>query len=156
MRPDRIIVGEVRGGEVLDMFQAMNTGHDGSLTTIHANSPRDALMRLETLVALTGLSIPTNFIRKYISSALNIIIHLNRMVDGSRKIVSFQEISGMEGDTITMQEIFSFEQTGIASGGTVKGKFCAKGVRPKFVDRFKALNVPIPYDLFDPNKIYEI
>src|SRR4030043_814211 len=111
MRPDRIIVGEVRGGEVLDMFQAMNTGHDGSLSTIHANTPRDALMRLETLVAMTGLSIPSSFIRKYISSALNVIVHISRMVDGSRKIVSFQEITGMEGDTITMQEIFSFEST---------------------------------------------
>lgn len=156
MRPDRIILGEVRGGEVLDMFQAMNTGHDGSLSTIHANSPRDALMRLETLVALTGLGIPVGFIRKYASSALDIIIHLARLVDGSRKIVSFQEITGMEGDTITMQEIFSFEQTGIDANGMVKGRFCAKGIRPKFVERFKALGIPIPYDLFDPEKVYEI
>lgn len=156
MRPDRIIVGEVRGGEVLDMFQAMNTGHDGSLTTVHANSPRDALMRLETLVALTGLSIPTLFIRKYVSSALNVVIHLARLVDGSRKIVSFQEITGMEGETTTMQEIFSFEQTGIGQNGVVKGRFRAKGIRPKFVERFKAFAIPVPYDLFDSSKIYEI
>ncbi len=156
MRPDRIIVGEVRGGEVLDMFQAMNTGHDGSLTTIHANSPRDALMRLETLVALTGLNIPSLFIRKYVSSALNVVIHLARLVDGSRKIVSFQEITGMEGDTITLQEIFAFEQTGLDPNGRVKGRFRAKGIRPKFVERFKALNIPIPYDLFDSAKVHEI
>jgi len=156
MRPDRIIVGEVRGGEVLDMFQAMNTGHDGSLSTIHSNSPRDALMRLETLVALTGLNIPSTFIRKYISSALNIIIHLSRLVDGSRKIVSFQEITGMEGDTITMQEIFSFEQAGIDREGLVRGKFCARGIRPRFVERFKALGVPIPNELFDSGKVYEV
>ena len=131
MRPDRIIVGEVRGGEVLDMLQAMNTGHDGSLTTIHANSPRDALMRLETLVAMTGLSIPTTFIRRYISSALNIIIHLNRMMDGSRKVVSFQEITGMEGDTITLQEIFSFEQTGIDARGPCKGQIRRKRNPPQ-------------------------
>jgi len=156
MRPDRIIVGEVRGGEVLDMMQAMNTGHDGSLSTLHANSPRDALLRMETLVAMTGLSIPSGFIRKYISSALNVIIHLSRLVDGSRKIVSFQEITGLEGETITMQEIFFFEQTGIDVNGMVRGRFRATGVRPKFVDKFKALSLPIPYDLFDTSKLYEI
>jgi len=156
MRPDRIIVGEVRGGEVLDMFQAMNTGHDGSLSTVHANSPRDAMMRLETLVALTGLSIPSGFIRKYISSALNIIIHLSRMVDGSRKIVSIQEITGMEGDIITMQEIFFFEQTGLDENGRVKGRFRAKGIKPRFVEKFKALNIDLPRGLFDPEKVYEI
>jgi pilus assembly protein CpaF len=156
MRPDRILVGEVRGGEVLDMLQAMNTGHDGSLSTIHANSPRDALMRLETLAAMTGLNIQSVFIRKYISSALNIIIHLARLVDGSRKITSFQEISGMEGDTITVQEIFSFEQTGVDAEGKVKGRFRAKGIRPRFVDKFRALNIPIPYDLFDTEKVHEI
>jgi pilus assembly protein CpaF len=156
MRPDRIIVGEVRGGEVIDMFQAMNTGHDGSLSTIHANSPRDALMRLETLVALTGLSIPSSFIRKYVSSALEIIIHLSRLVDGSRKVVSFQEITGMEGDTITLQEIFAFEQTGVDTNGRVRGRFRAKGIRPKFVEKFKALGIPISNDLFDSSKVYEI
>ena len=156
MRPDRIIVGEVRGAEVLDMFQAMNTGHDGSLSTIHANSSRDALMRLETLVALTGYSIPSTFIRRYVSSALNIIIQLSRMVDGSRKVVSLQEITGMEGETITIQEIFSFEQTAIDRDGQVKGRFNAKGIRPKFIEKFKPLGIPIPYDLFDPSKVYEI
>ena len=156
MRPDRIIVGEVRGGEVLDMFQAMNTGHDGSLSSIHANSPRDALMRLETLAAMTGLNIQSIFIRKYISSALNIIIHLARLVDGSRRVISFQEIEGMEGDTIILQEIFSFEQTGLDEEGKVKGRFRAKGYRPKFIDRFRALNIPIPYDLFDTDKVHEI
>jgi pilus assembly protein CpaF len=156
MRPDRILVGEVRGGEVLDMFQAMNTGHDGSLSTIHANSPRDALMRLETLAAMTGLNIQSVFIRKYISSALNIIVHLARLVDGSRRVTSFSEIAGMEGDTIILQEIFSFEQTGIDAEGKVKGRFRAKGIRPRFVDKFRSLNIPIPYDLFDVEKIHEI
>ncbi len=156
MRPDRIIVGEVRGGEVLDMLQAMNTGHDGSLSTIHANSPRDALMRLDTLVAMTGLNIPSTFIRRYVSSALNVIVHLSRMVDGSRRITSFQEITGMEGDVITIQEIFSFEQTGVDQNGMVKGRFQAKGIRPKFVEKFKALGIPVPYDLFDSGKTYQI
>jgi len=156
MRPDRIIVGEVRGGEVLDMLQAMNTGHDGSLSTIHANSARDALMRLETLAAMTGLNIQSGFIRKYISSALDIIIHLARLVDGSRKIISFQEIAGMKGDTIVLEEIFSFEQTGLDEEGKVKGRFRAKGVRPRFVDRFRALGIPIPYGLFDSEKVHDI
>lgn len=156
MRPDRIILGEVRGGEVIDMLQAMNTGHDGSLSTIHANSPRDALLRLETLIGMSGLNMPSGAIRKYIGSALNIIIQLARFVDGSRKIVSFQEITGMEGDIITMQEIFSFEQTGIDENGKVKGKFRSTGIRPKFVERFKSLDISIPYNLFDPTKVYEI
>jgi pilus assembly protein CpaF len=156
MRPDRIIVGEVRGGEVLDMLQAMNTGHDGSLSTIHANSARDALMRLETLAAMTGLNIQSTFIRKYISSALDIIIHLARLVDGSRKIISFQEVAGMEGDTIVLEEIFSFEQTGLDEEGKVKGRFRAKGVRPRFVDQFRALNIPIPYGLFDSERVHDI
>ncbi len=156
MRPDRIIVGEVRGGEVLDMMQAMNTGHDGSLSTIHANSPRDALLRLETLVALTGLNIHSSFIRKYISSALDVVIHLSRLVDGSRKIVSLQEITGMESEIITMQEIFFFEQTGLHPNGMVKGRFRATGVRPKFVEKFKSLGLAIPVDLFDTTKLYEV
>src|SRR4030042_4801444 len=113
-------------------------------------------MRLETLVAMTGLSIPSSFIRKYISSALNVIVHISRMVDGSRKIVSIQEITGMEGDTITMQEIFSFEQTGVDSENRVKGRFNAKGIRPRFVEKFKALNIPVINDLFDSGKHYEI
>ena len=156
MRPDRIVVGEVRGGEALDMLQAMNTGHDGSLSTVHSNSPRDALMRLETLVALTGMNISSLFIRKYISSALNIVVHLARMVDGSRKIVSFQEITGMEGDVVTMQEIFSFEQTGLDDTGRIKGKFRAKGIKPRFIEKFKALNITLPSDIFNPQKVYEL
>ena len=156
MRPDRIIVGEVRGGEVLDMLQAMNTDHDGSLSTVHANAPRDALMRLETLVALGGLNTASSSIRKYISSALNIVIHLARLVDGSRKITSFQEITGMEGEVITLQEIFSFEQVGMDAKGMVRGRFRAQGVRPRFVERFKALGIPIPHDLFDGQKVHEI
>jgi pilus assembly protein CpaF len=156
MRPDRIIVGEVRGGEVLDMLQAMNTGHDGSLSTIHANSPRDALMRLETLVAMSGLNIPALSVKRYISSALNVIIHLSRLVDGTRKVTSIQEVSGMEGETVTLQEIFYFEQTGVDSQGLVKGRFRARGVRPRFVEKFKAMGIQVPPTLFDSDKIYEV
>ena len=155
MRPDRIIVGEVRGAEVLDMFQAMNTGHDGSLSTVHANTPRDALTRLETLSAMSGLNIPNIFIRKYINSALNVIIHLARLVDGSRKVTSLTEVVGMEGDTVVLQEIFSFEQTGVNPEGKVKGTFRANGIRPKFVDKFRALNISVPYDLFDSKETYK-
>ncbi len=156
MRPDRIIVGEVRGAEVLDMLQAMNTGHDGSLTTIHANTPRDALLRLETLVAMAGLNIPNEAVRRYISSAINVIIHISRLVDGSRKVVSLQEITGMEGNIVTMQEIFRFEQTGIDAKGSVKGRFKIIGVMPKFIERFKAFGLAIPYDIFDPTRSLEI
>ena len=156
MRPDRIVVGEVRGSEVIDMFQAMNTGHDGSLTTIHANSPRDALARLETLVAMSGISIPTNAVRRYISSAIDILIHVSRLVDGGRKVVSLQEITGMEGDMITMQEIFRFEQTGLDENGRVKGVFRATGIRPRFVEKFKAFGIPLSMDLTDPDKVYEV
>ncbi len=133
MRPDRIIVGEVRGAEALDMLQAMNTGHDGSLTTIHANSPRDGLIRLETIVSMSGLSITVESLRRYIASALDVIIQLSRMADGSRKVVSFQEITGMEGDIITTQELFAFEQTGVTPDGKLKGQFRSRGIRPKFI-----------------------
>jgi len=156
MRPDRIIVGEVRGAEVLDMLQAMNTGHDGSLTTIHANSPRDALMRLETLMAMTGVNITTDAVRRYISSALNVLVHISRLVDGSRKIVSIQEITGMEGDIITMQEIFAFEQTAVGQDGRVKGRFLARGIRPRFAERFRVAGIQLPQDTFDPDKVVEI
>lgn len=155
MRPDRIIVGEVRAAEIVDMLQAMNTGHDGSLTTIHANTPRDALLRMETLIAMTGLNIPNEAVRKYVSSAINIIIQNNRLVDGSRKVVSFQEITGMEGNIITMQDIFTFEQTGIDEKGQVKGRFRMGGVMPRFVEKFRAYNIPIP-GFFLKNKIIEI
>jgi pilus assembly protein CpaF len=156
MRPDRIIVGEVRGGEVLDMLQAMNTGHDGSLSTIHANSPRDALMRLETLVAMSGLNIPALSVRRYISSALDVIIHLSRLGDGTRKVTSIQEVTGMEGETVTLQEIFYFEQTGVDSQDAVRGRFRARGVRPRFVEKFKTMGIQVSPTLFDTDKVYEI
>lgn len=156
MRPDRIIVGEVRASEALDMLQAMNTGHDGSISTIHANSPRDALTRLETIVAMSGVNIPTEAVRKYISSAINVIVQLARLVDGSRKMVSFQEITGMEGNIITMQELFCFEQTGLGPDGKVKGRFKSKGIMPRFLEKFKALSIPIPYEIFDSEKVMEI
>ncbi len=155
MRPDRIILGEVRSAEVIDMLQAMNTGHDGSLTTIHANSPRDALLRLETLVAMSGLNIPNDAVRRYISSAINIVVQCARLVDGSRKLVSFQEITGMEGQIITMQEIFSFEQTGMDARGGIKGRFSISGVMPRFIERFRALGVPVP-DIFYSRNVLEI
>ena len=156
MRPDRIIVGEVRGAEALDMLQAMNTGHDGSLTTIHANSPRDALIRLETIVSMSGLSISVESLRRYISSALDVIIHISRLGDGSRKVSSFQEITGMEGDVITTQEIFAFEQTGVDAKGMVKGRFLSRGIRPKFMEKFTAFGITLPPDIFNPNRVYEI
>jgi pilus assembly protein CpaF len=156
MRPDRIIVGEVRGAEVLDMLQAMNTGHDGSLSTIHANSARDALDRLETLVAMAGLNIPHYAVRKQISSAIDVIIQVARLSDGSRKIVSLQEISGMEGDVITMQEFFRFEQTGVTEQGLVKGRFRSGGIRPRFMEKFKALGIELPKVIFDPLGVIEI
>jgi pilus assembly protein CpaF len=147
MRPDRIIVGEVRDAEVLDMLQAMNTGHDGSLTTVHANTPRDALLRLETLTAMAGLSIPNEAMRKYISSALDVVVQVARLMDGSRKIVSVQEVVGMEGNTITMQEIFSYSQTGI-DNGRVTGAFRSHGLLPKFVERFKTHGIEVPFSIF--------
>ena len=155
MRPDRIIVGEVRGGEVLDMLQAMNTGHDGSLSTLHANSPRDALARLETLIAMNALNIPPTSSRRYLSSALDVIIQLARLLDGTRKIVSIQEVTGMEGEVVTLQEIFGFTQTNVKDGN-VKGKFQAKGVRPRFIEKFKALGIPVSYDIFDTSKVFEV
>ena len=156
MRPDRIIVGEVRGKEAFDMLQAMNTGHDGSLTTIHANSPRDALMRLETMVAMANFEIPSEFLRRYISSAINVIIHVARLTDGSRKVVGLQEITGMEGNIITTQEIFTFQQRGIDREGKVRGRFVFGGVRPKFIERFRVAGVNVSPDLFDPTKVMEV
>jgi pilus assembly protein CpaF len=156
MRPDRIIVGEVRGKEAFDMLQAMNTGHDGSLTTVHANSSRDALIRLETMVAMADLEIPSEFIRRYISSAINVIIQVARLVDGKRKLISLQEITGMEGNVITLQEVFSFQQTKIDPEGNIKGRFKFHGVRPKFVEKFKVAGIPVSQDLFDPSKYIEV
>jgi pilus assembly protein CpaF len=155
MRPDRIIVGEVRGGEALDMLQAMNTGHDGSLTTIHANTPRDALTRVETMVAMAGMNLATKALRHYIASALDVIVQLSRQSDGTRKMVSLQEITGMEGEIITLQEIFCFEQTDVTQDGKVQGRFKATGIRPKFAERFKAKGISVHLDSFDPRKVYE-
>ncbi len=156
MRPDRIIVGEVRGPEAFDMLQAMNTGHDGCLTTIHANSSRDALSRMETMVSMIGVDIPIKNVRYYIASALDVVIHTARLADGSRKIMSLQEIVGIEEDIIGLQEIFRFEQTGLHEDGKVKGRFRATGIRPRLIERLKVFDISIPTDLFDPDKVYEV
>ncbi|MBW1939991.1 MAG: CpaF family protein [Deltaproteobacteria bacterium] len=156
MRPDRIIVGEVRSQEAFDMLQAMNTGHDGSLTTIHANTPRDAIMRLESMISMANLDIPYEFMRRFISSAINVIIQISRLPDGTRKLMSIQEITGMEGNIITLQEIFSFQQTGMDEEGKTKGHFKFHGVRPRFIDRFNANDISVPDDLFNPDKVYEV
>ena len=156
MRPDRIVVGEVRGQEAFDMLQAMNTGHDGSLTTIHANSPRDALMRLESMVSMVSFDIPVDFIRKYVSSAIDVLIHLERLTDGTRKMMSLQELTGMEGTVITLQEVFSFQKKRIDDEGKVRGNYAFKGIRPRFIDSFKAAGVPINNKLFDENHVIEI
>lgn len=156
MRPDRIIVGEERGPEAFDMLQAMNTGHDGCLTTIHANSPRDALSRIETMVAMSGIDIPIKNLRQYISSAIDVCIHTARLMDGSRKVMSVQEITGMEGDIITLQEIFRFEQTGFDENAKIKGIFRATGIRPAIIKKLEIFNIHIPPDLFDPEKVYEV
>jgi pilus assembly protein CpaF len=156
MRPDRIIVGEVRGKEAFDMLQAMNTGHDGSLTTIHANTARDSLMRLETMVAMANMDIPSEFLRRYIASAIHVVIQVARMVDGTRRLVSVQEITGMEGNVITMQEIFSFHQTRIDANGKVRGHFKFQGIRPKFIERFRVAGIELPPNLFDPSMLVEI
>jgi pilus assembly protein CpaF len=150
MRPDRIILGEVRGAEVLDMLQAMNTGHEGSLTTIHANSARDTLTRLENMVELTGLTVNLRALRQQIVAAISVIIHIARLSDGKRKITGIHEIIGMEGDMITMQDIFKFEQTGVAPDGSVLGHFRATGIRPKFAERLAARGAPLADHLFDP------
>lgn len=155
MRPDRIILGEVRGAEALDMLQAMNTGHEGSMTTIHANTPRDALIRLENMVGMAGLNLPPKAMRQQISSAISALIHVSRLTDGKRKVTSIQEITGMEGDIITTQEIFTFEQTGVAKDGTVLGHFRATGIRPKFTDRLLTRGVKLPDEIFDPTRLYE-
>lgn len=156
MRPDRIIVGEVRGQEAFDMLQAMNTGHDGSLTTIHANSPRDALMRLESMVAMASFEIPLEFIRKYVSSAIDVLIHLQRLTDGTRKMISLQELTGMEGNIITLQEIFSFEQKTIDAENKVRGIYKFHGVKPRFIEKFDAAGIKVNNKLFDPNNVIQI
>jgi len=152
MRPDRIVVGEVRGAEALDMLQAMNTGHDGSLTTIHANSSRDALSRVETMVAMTGITFPISALRNQIASAIDVIIHMERQEDGCRRIISVQEISGMEADTIVMSEIFNFSRSGVDEKGNVIGKFSATGIVPEFYDRIRKRGIELPISDFSKDR----
>jgi pilus assembly protein CpaF len=153
MRPDRIIVGEVRSDEALDMLQAMNTGHDGSLTTVHANSTRDALYRLDTMVAMANLNIPERAVRQQISSAVNLIVQVTRLADGARRVTGVTEITGMEGEVITMQDIFLFERTGMTAEGRVKGRFRATGIRPKCSDRLMVSGVQLGPDMFEHTKL---
>jgi pilus assembly protein CpaF len=153
MRPDRIIVGEVRGEEALDMLQAMNTGHDGSLTTIHANSARDALGRLETMVAMCNLNLPEAATRRQIASAIDVVVQVSRLSDGARKVVSIAEITGMEGDIVSMQEIFTFKKTGLASTGAVLGEFMATGIRPRLAERLAASGINLPPSMFEPARL---
>jgi pilus assembly protein CpaF len=152
MRPDRIVIGEVRGGEAIDMLQAMNTGHDGSLTTVHANTPRDALARLETMIQMTGMKLSERAMRQQIASALNLVLQAARLSDGTRRIVSISEITGMEGDTITMQEIFMFERKGIDKDGHVVGRFRPTGVRPRFAERLKVYGMQLPRVFFEESQ----
>ena len=148
MRPDRIVVGEVRAGEAVDMLQAMNTGHDGSLTTLHANTPRDALSRLETMISMAGLNLPERAMRQQVASAIQVVIQVSRLSDGTRKVVSLAEIVGMEGDVVTMQELFVFERHGIAEDGSVLGRFRSTGIRPRFADRMAAHGIRLPATMF--------
>ena len=149
MRPDRIVIGEVRGGEAIDMLQAMNTGHDGSLTTVHANTPRDAVARLETMIQMTGMRLSDRAMRQQIASAINLVIQVARLTDGTRRITSISEITGMEGDTITMQEVFIFDRRGVDKDGKVLGKFRPTGVRPRFAERLKIYGMQLPRSFFE-------
>ncbi len=149
MRPDRIVIGEVRGEEALDMLQAMNTGHDGSLTTVHANTPRDALTRVETMIAMGATNLPEKAMRQQIASAIQIVVQQTRLADGSRRVTTVSEITGMEGDIITMQDIFVFEKMGVTKEGKVAGRFRATGVRPKVAERMKGYGILLPTDMFD-------
>jgi pilus assembly protein CpaF len=153
MRPDRIIVGEVRGEEALDMLQAMNTGHDGSLTTIHANSPRDALYRLDTMVAMANLNIPDKAVRQQIASAIEIVVQIARMSDGTRKVTAISEITGMEGEMVTMQDLFVFDKTNVRPDGMVCGRFRATGIRPKCAERLAASGMRLPAEMFEYVKV---
>ena len=150
MRPDRIIVGEVRGPEAFDMMQAMNTGHEGSLTTVHSNSPRDALMRVENMILMAGFDLPVRVIREQMSSALHIIFQLARFVDGSRKVVAVSELSGLEGQIITMQDLFRFHHEGVDANGHVRGTLAPTGIQPRFLNRLEEMGVKFPSDLFSP------
>ena len=149
MRPDRIVIGEVRGGEAIDMLQAMNTGHDGSLTTIHANTPRDALSRLETMIQMTGMRLSERAMRQQIASAIDLVLQVARLSDGSRRVTSISEITGMEGETITMQELFQYERTGMGPNGQVVGRFRPTGIRPRFAERLKACGLQLPRLFFE-------
>jgi pilus assembly protein CpaF len=149
MRPDRIVIGEVRGGEAIDMLQAMNTGHDGSLTTVHANTPRDALARLETMIQMTGMRLSDRAMRQQVASALNLVVQVARMSDGSRRVTSISEITGMEGETITMQEIFMYERSGVDKDGKVLGRFRPTGIRPRFAERLKQCGLQLPRVFFE-------
>jgi pilus assembly protein CpaF len=148
MRPDRIVVGEVRGGEALDMLQAMNTGHEGSISTIHSNSPRDALARLETMVMMSGMDLPSRAIREQVAAAIHLIVQITRLSDGSRKVASVCEIQGMEGNVIVLQDLFTFQQKGVGEGGKVLGTMQATGMVPKFIDRFTAAGIRLPNEIF--------
>ncbi len=152
MRPDRILLGEVRGAEAFDMLQAMNTGHEGSMATVHANTPRDALARVENMLSMAETNMTSRAMRQQIASALTVIVQIGRLVDGQRKVLSIQEIVGIEGEIITMQEIYGFKQTGIDAEGRIQGYFSASGVRPGFMDRLKAFGMKLREDAFDPAK----
>jgi pilus assembly protein CpaF len=149
MRPDRIIIGEVRGEEALDMLQAMNTGHDGSLTTIHANSPRDAIARMETMALMANLNLPEKAVRQQIASAVNIIVQVSRMSDGSRRVTHLSEITGMDQDIVSMQDIYRFEKRGVGINGRVLGRFYSTGVTPRFVEKIVASGIAVSPNLFD-------
>ncbi len=150
MRPDRIIVGETRGEEVIDMLQAMNTGHDGSMTTIHANSARDAVSRLENMIAMAGIEMPIKAVRAQIASAVNLIVQASRLQDGSRRMVSVTEITGMEGEVISMQEVFRYERLGLEPSGKIIGRFNATGVRSHFSERFRQWGFELPASIYEP------
>jgi len=149
MRPDRIIVGEVRGEEALDMLQAMNTGHDGSLTTVHANSPRDAVSRLEVMVSLANANMHLAAIRQQIASAVHILVQISRLSDGTRRVMNITEVTGMETDVVTLQDIFVFEKLGLSHAGKVMGRFAATGILPKFNEKLVAAGIRLPVELFD-------
>jgi len=155
MRPDRIILGEVRAGEAFDMLQAMNTGHEGSMTTVHANSPRDALSRIEQMIGMSGIDIPPRYARSQIGSAIQVVVQIARLMDGRRKLVSLSELTGMEGEVITMQEIFHYRQTGTSAEGHVQGRFEATGIRPRFLDHVAAHGINLSADLFRPDAKFE-
>jgi pilus assembly protein CpaF len=151
MRPDRIVVGEVRGGEALDMLQAMNTGHEGSISTIHSNSPRDALARLETMVMMSGMDLPSRAIREQVAAAIHLIVQISRLSDGSRKVANVSEVQGMEGNVIVLQDLFTFQQKGVGEGGKVLGTMQATGMVPKFMDRFTVAGIRLPTEIFKRN-----